>query len=258
MYNTIADLHTHTISSTHAYSTIREMVDSAAEKGAFALAVTDHARTMPGSPGPWYFTSLRELPLLYRGVLLLAGMETNVLDFKGTLDINERERETLDWVVASIHALDVPGLKNPTVEKCTALWMNIAKDPNVQVIGHSGDPRFQYDYETVIPEFGRQHKLVEINSHSFDVRPANIENCRVIALCCKKHGVPIVVNSDAHFETDVKNHGAALAMLEEIDFPKELIVNASRGRLVDYLRRYTNILSNRKNAEEILRRAENA
>ena len=258
MYNIIADLHTHTLASTHAYSTVQEMVNYAREKGLAALAVTDHARAMPGSPGPWFFTSLREIPLLYRGVLLLAGMETNVLDLNGTLDINDDERNKLDWVVASIHNLGLEGLKNPTVEKCTQLWLNIAHDPDVNVIGHSGSPEFQYDYETVIPEFGRCHKLVEINSHSFDVRAANIPNCREIALCCKKHGVPILVSSDAHFETGVKDHASALRMLEEIDFPEELIVNADLNRLIDYLCAHTRVLRNRKNAEEILRSLRNA
>ena len=79
MYNIIADLHTHSLASTHAYSTIREMVDSAAEKGLKAIAITDHARTMPGAPGPWFFNSMHELPLLYRGILLIAGMEANVI-----------------------------------------------------------------------------------------------------------------------------------------------------------------------------------
>ena len=87
MYNIIADLHTHTLASTHAYSTVQEMAVSAHEKGLFALALTDHARTMPGAPGPWFFTAMRELPLLYKGVLLLAGMEANVLDFSGALDM---------------------------------------------------------------------------------------------------------------------------------------------------------------------------
>lgn len=258
MIHTIADLHTHTLASTHAYSSLGEMADSAREKGLAALAVTDHARVMPGSPGPWFFTSLHELPLLYRGVVLIAGMEANVLDLKGTLDINDDERRKLDWVVASIHKLDLEGLRGATVEKCTELWMNIAHDPDVNVIGHSGSPEFRYDYERVIPEFGRCHKLVEINSHSFDVRRANIPNCREIALCCKRHGVPIIVSSDAHFETSVHDHAAALHMLEEIDFPEALVVNANHKRLADYLRAHTKILQNRKNAEEILRGMENA
>ena len=234
MYNIIADLHTHTLASTHAYSTVQEMAVSAHEKGLLALALTDHARTMPGAPGPWFFTAMRELPLLYKGVLLLAGMEANVLDFSGALDIIDEERRRVE------------------------LWMNVAHDPDVHVIGHSGSPEYRYDYETVIPEFGRCHKLVEINSHSFEARPANIPNCREIALCCKKHGVPIIVSSDAHFETSVKDHAAALEMLAEIEFPEELILNADKGRLLDYLRRHTNILRNRKNADAILRSMENA
>lgn len=82
---------------------------------------------------------------------LLRAWEANVIDLNGTLDINETERRDVNWLVASIHNLGLPGLENPTVEKCTQLWLNIAHDPKVNVIGHSGSPEFRYDYETVIP-----------------------------------------------------------------------------------------------------------
>ena len=39
-YTIIADLHTHTLASNHAYSTVTEMVRAAGEKGLYALAVT--------------------------------------------------------------------------------------------------------------------------------------------------------------------------------------------------------------------------
>ena len=47
----IADTHTHTIASTHAYSTLQEMVHAASEKGLFAIGITDHGYSMPGGPG---------------------------------------------------------------------------------------------------------------------------------------------------------------------------------------------------------------
>ena len=244
-YRIIADLHTHTLASTHAYSSVTEMIRAAAEKGLYAIALTDHARTMPGSPREWYFSSLHELPLHYRGVMNLAGIEANVLDFEGHLDIEPRDIPRMDWVVASIHRLGLPGLENPDVEKCTQLWLNVAKNPKVNVIAHSGDPVYAYDYEKVIPVFGENHKLVEINNHSFQVRKQNIPNCKAIALCCKKHGVPIVVDSDAHFETAVGEFSQALEMLAEIDFPEELILNASARRLDDYLAKYTGIFERR-------------
>lgn len=244
-YKIVADLHTHSLASTHAYSTLSEMVLAAKAKGLCAIAITDHAKSMPGSPGPWYFGCLRELPLHHHGVLTLAGIEANITDFYGTLDIASNDAPKMDWIVASIHHLGLAGLENPDWDKSTHLWLQVAKDPRVHVIGHSGDPDYAYDYDRVIPEFGAYHKLVEINSHTFDVRQQNVENCRKIALACKKHGVSIVVNSDAHFETQVGNFDKALAMLEEIEFPEDLIINASEGRLMAYLDRYTNIAENR-------------
>lgn len=69
--------------------------------------------------------------------------------------------------------------------------------------------------------------------------------------------MPVIVSSDAHFETQVKDHTAALEMLREIAFPEELILNANTNRLIEYLRAHTNILENRKDADAILRSFEN-
>ena len=38
-YHLIADLHTHTLASTHAYSSLTEMVQAAANKGLSAIAI---------------------------------------------------------------------------------------------------------------------------------------------------------------------------------------------------------------------------
>ena len=246
MYNIVADMHTHTLASTHAYSTLTEMVDAARDKGLYAIAVTDHARKMPGAPREWYFGSLYQIPLMFHGVKCVMGIEANVIDFNGTLDIEYEDYKNIDWVVASIH--EIPGihLDNPTVGKTTDLWMKVAQNPLVNVIAHSGSPLFEYDYETVIPEFGRRHKLVEINSHTFDVRAANAPYCKKIAQACIKHGVPIIVNSDAHFQTEVGNLRKALDLLESINFPEELIVNSSVDRLNEYLDKYSRIKENRK------------
>ena len=43
------DTHTHTLASGHAYSTISEMIDAAAQKGLKLLGITEHAPAMPGS-----------------------------------------------------------------------------------------------------------------------------------------------------------------------------------------------------------------
>ena len=47
----ILDTHTHTLASGHAYSTIDEMIQAAADKGLKLYALTEHAPAMPGSCG---------------------------------------------------------------------------------------------------------------------------------------------------------------------------------------------------------------
>ena len=53
--NFLLDLHTHTLASGHAYSTITEMVHAAAMAGLHMLGITEHAPKMPGTCQLYYF-----------------------------------------------------------------------------------------------------------------------------------------------------------------------------------------------------------
>lgn len=238
--NIIADTHCHTIASTHAYSTIEEMVRAAKVEGLYAIAITDHGRSMPGAPGKWYFENLIVLPRFLDDVLLIRGIEANVIDFEGNLDIDDFILSRVDWIVASMHRETLRS--SGDVDECTEAWMNIAKNPRVNVIGHSGSEFFKFDYEKVIPEFGRTGKLVEINNNSFKVRKEAILNCKKIVQLCKKYEVPVVVNSDAHFSSQVGKVDNALELLREVDFPNELIVNSSVEKFKNYLKKFTCVL----------------
>ncbi len=238
--NLIADTHMHTIASTHAYSTLQEMVHAAALKKLYAVAITDHGITVPGAPGKWYFHNLKVVPHRFEGVLVLRGQETNVLDYNGTVDLEPDCVNDLDWVVASIHSICMPKEK-PTVEAVTNTWLQVAKNPKVNVIGHSGSEEYRYDYEAVIPEFGRQGKLVELNESTFFNRNKSVPQCSKIMQLCKKHSVPIIVNTDSHFSNMVGCFENSLKLLEEIDFPEELVVNSGVVRFQSYLKQYTRV-----------------
>jgi len=228
----IADMHIHTIASTHAYSTLTEVVQAAGQAGLCAVAFTDHGPAMPGSPREYYFHNFGAVPKMLDGILVLKGAEINVMSYRGACDMDEHDCKDLDLVIASMHDVCITPADR---ERVTQGWLNIAKKPYIDVIGHSGSPKFTYDYDRVIPEFGRMGKLVEINENSHMVRQAAVSNCVKIARSCKKHGVPVVVNSDAHFHTRVGVVPQSLMMLKEIDFPEELIINADRDRFMKYL-----------------------
>jgi putative hydrolase len=237
MIKIIADTHCHTTASTHAYSSALEMITAAKKEGLYAIALTDHARSMPGAPGPWFFENLGAIPRIVDGVRVLRGIEANVVDYDGTLDVDDGLLQKMDWVVASMHDPVLPGGRG--IEACTNAWLRVAENPRVNVIGHCGMETYRFDYERVLRAFRDNGKLVEINNHTFEARQSAVSNCRTIAKLCKSAGVPIIINSDAHFCTQVGHMELAFSMLREIDFPESLIVNADVARLQDYLKKYT-------------------
>ena len=52
------DVHTHTIASGHAFSTLQEMAQAAADKGLKVLGITEHSPGIPGTCHPIYFRNL--------------------------------------------------------------------------------------------------------------------------------------------------------------------------------------------------------
>ena len=242
MYPIIADLHTHTLASSHAFNTVTEMARAAREMGYRALAITDHAPAMPDSPHIFY--NLLKLPDVMEGIPVLKGAEANVLDTEGTLDLPVELRASMDWVIASIHGDCLPGALS--VEQATHLWLKIAADPTVDMIGHSEQAEHVYDYERVARAFAEHHKVVELNGNSWAVRPQGAANMKALALACKKAGCPIAVNSDAHSIYHLQaGVGHLLSLLEEIDFPEELVINSSWQRLLRELELHNKPVVNR-------------
>ena len=90
------DVHTHTIASGHAFSTLQEMAQAAAGKGLKLLGITEHSPGVPGSCNPIYFRNLHVVPRQMYGIELLLGAEINILDGEGNLDMDENCMRMLD------------------------------------------------------------------------------------------------------------------------------------------------------------------
>ncbi len=232
MIQILADTHTHTNCSHHAYSTLCENIAMAKEKGLEMICMTNHAPAIPDSAHIWHFRTMQRLPRVIDGVKLLVGAEANLIDKNGGIDLPESDQKEMDLIIASIHG---PCYKRGTVEEHTNTYLGALKNPYITIIGHSGNPAYAYDIDKVILAAREYNKCIEINNNSYLARPKNAENCRRIALACKKYGTKIVVSSDAHSCFDVGNFKRATMMLEEIDFPQELIMNTTAERFEKYL-----------------------
>ena len=227
-----ADLHTHTVASTHAYSTILENCNSAAAIGLKAIAMTDHAMGMPDSPHKWHFENLICLPRVINGVTVIHGIEADVTDCQGGLDVSERMLSKLEWVVVSMHSWTFPP---DTPEKNTEAYLNICKNQWIDVIGHPTTAKFPYDMEKCVKAFKEYGKLVEINESSILTGKSPRDNVIRMLELCKKYEVPIVLNTDAHFCGLIGQVGEGSKLVTEAGFPEKLILNTEWERVREHI-----------------------
>jgi len=229
------DLHTHTIASGNAYNTRNEMIAAAYQKGLEIFAITEHAPAMPGSCQRIYFTNYRVLPRKYKTMTVLYGVELNILDFQGHVDLPDSLLKEMDVTLASIHP---PCFVSGTVEENTAAYIGAMKNPYINIIAHPDDSRFPVNYEWLVKAAKEYHVVLEVNNTSLspssfrgDPRQCYQEMLKL----CMKYQVPVVMDSDAHVDLMAGNHAYALEMLQMGKFPEELVLNSQSGMLYDYI-----------------------
>ena len=61
------------------------------------------------------------------------------------------------------------------------------------------------------------------------------DNCARLLERCAHYGASVIMGSDAHCEADAGNHRYAIELLEELQFPEDLIVNTSLDRAASFL-----------------------
>lgn len=229
------DLHTHTLASGHAFSSMQEMIQGAQDKGLKMLGITEHAPGFPGSCGEIYFINLYTVPRKIGDLELLIGAEIDILDTKGNLSMDTDLMDMIDLRIAGIHSLCYD---EGTKEENTAGMIEVIKNPYIHIISHPGDGSVELDFEPLVLASKEHHTLLEINNSSLkpirqkeEARGNNLEILRL----CKKYEVSVILSSDAHISYDIASFNHALELVNEIDFPEELIINTSVEKLKKYL-----------------------
>lgn len=227
----LIDLHCHTISSGHAYSTVKENIDSANEKGLKYLGVSDHAPMMPGTAHIYHFNNLKVIPKVVGNVRNLLGAEVNILDYEGTVDMTEEELKSLDYAIVSLHP---PCIPFGTKEENTNAVISAIKHPNVKVIGHLDDSRYPVDYEKVVSEAKKLGVLLELNNSSLKPNGFRLgarDNAKVLLKECEKQEAMIVFGSDSHICYDIGRFDYCKEVVKEVGFNEELILNYNEDKI---------------------------
>ena len=223
----IADLHTHTLASPHAYSTLTENVVQGEKNGLKILAMTDHASSMGDSPHEWHHHNQTVLPRMIYNTFVLRGIEANIIDNIGRIDVSEDLLKKLDWVVASYHW----GEGNKS--EITNSYIKLLENPHVSCIGHSDTARFEYDLKEVCKACHTYQKAMELNVSRIreDWKTEQREFYKKMLTVCAEEKAFVVVNTDSHFWNTVGSFEPALKLISEVGFPEELVLNADQEKV---------------------------
>jgi DNA polymerase (family 10) len=192
------DLHMHTTES-DGKASLEEMIAAARGRGLKYIAITDHSKRVSmanGLDGGRLRKQWEEIDRLndkLDGFRVLKGVEVDILE-RGGLDIEDEVLALADWVVASVHYG-----QNQKSDQITKRIVDALANPNVSAIAHPTgriiNRRKSYDVDlTAVYEAAHKHgKLLELNSN-----PARLDLDDINCLAAKRHGVPIVISTDAH------------------------------------------------------------
>lgn len=231
----LLDVHTHTVASGHAYSSLQEMAQAAASQGLQILGVTEHGPSIEGTCPLLYFKNMHCIPRQMYGVRLLMGCEMNILDTEGHLDIPENYMQHLDIRIAGIHIMC---WKGGTKAQNTEGMEAVIRNPYVHIISHPGDGTADLDFEPLVLASKDAHTLLEINNHSLSPKRSKLSarsnNLEILRLC-KKHDVPLILGSDAHISFQIADYSRVMPLVEEVGFPPELIMNYWPEQFLEYI-----------------------
>ena len=207
------DLHVHTAWS-DGRDAMEAMLAAAAERGYQYVAITDHSSGRGIANGLTRERLLRQIELVrsldgrFGTMKLLTGSEVDIRA-DGSLDYAEELLRELDVVVASVHSA-----MGQDRETMTERIIQAMRNPYVTVIGHPTTrlvgqrPPIEVDMEALFQAAAETGTAMEINAS-----PDRMDLRDVHVLRAKEVGVPLMINTDAHWTEHFANmrFGVAVA-----------------------------------------------
>lgn len=193
------DLHMHT-TATDGRATLEEMVAAARQRGLSYIAITDHSQRVSMARGLDADRVLAQWEAIDKlneelgsDFHVLKGIECDILE-AGGMDLPDDVLAQADWVLASVHY----GQQQPR-DQITKRILGAIENPTVTAIAHptgrliNRREAYEVDIDAVFAAAAKHGKLLELNAN-----PARLDLHDTHCAAAKSHGIPLVINTDAH------------------------------------------------------------
>ena len=227
MKDICGDLHMHT-TETDGQATLLEMIAGARERGLSYIAITDHSKRVSMARGldekrlakQWKEIDKvrKDLPDDFH---VLKGIECDILE-KGGMDLPDDILAEADWVLASIHYGQRQSLREITDRMLGAI-----EHPSVTAIAHPTGrillrrEAYAIDLSEIYRAAKKNGKILELNAC-----PARLDLDDTQCATAKKHGIPIVINTDAHRVEELDQMRFGVLQARRAGLTRDDVVNA--------------------------------
>ena len=213
------DLHVHTLFSLCGIHTVMELLERARMLGMKGLAITDHGLTIGGRLNSPFFERFQSP---YPDIKVLKGIECNILDEKGTIDLPPNFVQWIDVVLAGIHPNIEKGLGR---ERYTDMVIAaIEKNPSIDIISHPNDPAYPVDYLKLARSAKNKGVALELNNSKILYKRSSVEDTISLIEACRDMGCSMAVCSDTHAILELGRDDSVMPLLVKANFPEELLV----------------------------------
>ena len=242
----LADLHTHTLFSKHAYSTVKENIEAARNKGLSYIAITDH-----------YFGNGDELDkknevnrIKYieervnktSDVAVIGSAEFNL----GQEIYTPQKLQSLKWKPIGLHNWFID-TKNLKFQDLFLLFKDAAENGFTSFVHIERElQKLLYGNYSQLEMIGFLYKIVdlarekdiwlEVNESSLVVNECGgaerLENWLIYA---RDMGNKIYLGTDAHYCEEVGDFKNTIKLLNKVNYPKELILNCNENLLAQLI-----------------------
>lgn len=193
------DLHMHT-TATDGKCSIEEMAAAARERGLHYIAITDHSKRVTMANGlddQRLLEQWKQIDKINQSAdddfQILKGIECDILE-AGGMDLPDTVLAQADFVIASVHY----GQNQPR-QQITDRIVGALENPHVSMLAHptgrllNKREAYDVDMDSVFQAAKANGKLLELNAN-----PVRLDLNDVYLLAAKTHGIPVVINTDAH------------------------------------------------------------
>lgn len=238
----IGDYHTHTIYS-HGKSTVEENVLEAIDQGLKTIAISEHG------PGHIFYgvkydklkeisNEIKRLREIHgHKIEILMGIEANVMDFDGNLDIGPREMELFDFIACGYHNGIMPkGLKSKVIYTPIRYGINLFSSDYIREIATDSLIKASYKYdlkfithpgakfpvnEVRLAREMNKSTLLEINN-----KHRNLDGEQIKKIL--DSDINFIVNSDAHSRKAVGRVENSFKAIQDSNLPLDRIYNVEK------------------------------